>query len=83
MTPIEVMAEQVEPMLTLTTEDDINWMVVTSNPQPNALIPPPRSDKKTTEMTKTTTGNSEVMFRICVKSWEFLFHGKYNLYKIT
>ena len=42
MTPIEVMSEQVEPMLTLTTEDDINWMVVSSNPVPNNAISPPK-----------------------------------------
>ena len=42
MTPIEVMSEQVEPMLTLTTEDDINWMVVSSNPVPNNTISPPK-----------------------------------------
>ena len=42
MTPVEVMAEQVEPMLTLTTEDDINWMVVASNPMPNFTIPSPK-----------------------------------------
>ena len=42
MTPIEVMSEQVEPMLTLTTEDDINWMVVSSNPVPNNEISPPK-----------------------------------------
>ncbi len=28
MTPMEVVTEQVEPMLTLSTEDDINWTVV-------------------------------------------------------
>ena len=33
MTPMEVMAEQTEPMLTLTTDDDINWMVVTPTTQ--------------------------------------------------
>ena len=42
MTPVEVMAEQVEPMLTLTTEDDINWMVVASNPMPNVTISSPK-----------------------------------------
>ena len=42
MTPIEVMSEQVEPMLTLTTEDDINWIVVSSNPVPNNTISPPK-----------------------------------------
>ena len=42
MTPIEVMSEQVEPMLTLTTEDDINWMVVSSNPEPNHTISNPK-----------------------------------------
>ena len=42
MTPIEVMAEQVEPMLTLTTEDDINWMVVASNPMPDYTISSPK-----------------------------------------
>ena len=42
MTPIEAMAEQVEPMLTLTTEDDINWMVVASNPMPNFIISSPK-----------------------------------------
>ena len=42
MTPVEVMAEQVEPMLTLTTEDDINWMVVASNPIPSFVISPPK-----------------------------------------
>ena len=36
------MSEQVEPMLTLTTEDDINWMVVSSNPVPNNAISPPK-----------------------------------------
>ena len=68
MTPIEVMAEQVEPMLTLTTEDDINWMVVTSNPQPNAIIPPPTSAKEATEITKPTTGNGKFMLQICTKA---------------
>ena len=57
MTPIDVMAEQVEPMLTLTTDDDINWMVVTSNPQANAIIPPPTSVKEAAGITKTTAGN--------------------------
>ena len=42
MTPVEVIAEQVEPMLTLTTEDDINWMVVASNPIPSFVLSPPK-----------------------------------------
>ena len=39
MTPMEVMESQVEPMLTLTTDDDINWMVVTASPLPVASLP--------------------------------------------
>ena len=64
MTPIEVMAEQVEPMLTLTTDDDINWMVVTSYPQPNEIIPLSTSAKEATEITKPTTGKCEFMLQI-------------------
>ena len=39
MTPMEVMENQVEPMLTLTTDDDINWMVVTSSSLPVPSLP--------------------------------------------
>ena len=34
MTPMEVVTEQVEPMLTLSTEDDINWTVVMPTIEP-------------------------------------------------
>ena len=48
---MEVMAEQTEPMLTLTTDDDINWTVVTPIIQPGAL-PPPTTLPKETAVTK-------------------------------
>ena len=47
MTPMEVMESQVEPMLTLTTDDDINWMVVTASPLPVASLPSQEEIKDT------------------------------------
>ena len=66
MTPMEVMAEQVEPMLTLTTDDDINWMVVTSNPQPTALRPASLVTNEETEITKPTTGEIYNLYLYCI-----------------
>ena len=48
MTPMEAMAEQIEPMLTLTTDDDINWMVVTSTPQPVTVAAADTSSREAT-----------------------------------
>ena len=56
MTPIEVMEEQVEPMLTLTTEDDINWMVLSSNIQPDTFMQPHTTTPKETTETRMPTG---------------------------
>ena len=53
MTPMEVTEEQVEPMLTLTREDDINWMVLTSNNQQDTFMPSQTSPKET-ELRKPT-----------------------------
>ena len=53
MTPMEVMESQVEPMLTLTTDDDINWMVVTASPLPVASLSS-QTDIKDTESGKAT-----------------------------
>ena len=53
MTPMEVMESQVEPMLTLTTDDDINWMVVTASPLPVASLPS-QTDIKDTESGNAT-----------------------------
>ena len=50
---MEVMESQVEPMLTLTTDDDINWMVVTASPLPVASLPS-QTDIKDTESGNAT-----------------------------
>ena len=52
MTPMEVMESQVEPMLTLTTDDDINWMGVTASPLPGASLP------SQAEIKDTESGNA-------------------------
>ena len=55
------MSEQVEPMLTLTTEDDINWMVVSSNPVPNNAISPPKEPDIQTPSGKSTHENITIV----------------------
>ena len=60
MTPMEVMESQVEPMLTLTTDDDINWMVVTASPLPVASLPS-QTDIKDTD-SGNATGKSSKWF---------------------
>ena len=60
MTPMEVMESQVEPMLTLTTDDDINWMVVTASPLPVASLPS-QAEIKDTE-SGNATGISSTWF---------------------
>ena len=66
MTPMEVMESQVEPMLTLTTDDDINWMVVTASPLPVASLPS-QTDNKDTESGNATGNSSKRFWHNCTR----------------
>ena len=59
MTPMDVVADQAEPMLTLTTDDGFNWMVI-SPPQSNLLHSPAAAAAIPTLNAASTSATSPV-----------------------